>query len=218
MPCGERCLFLIRTDFFAFFFSRLSGADFNQTQRQFGVWLISLLAKCCGWQMHKPQIASIPVLLLIRLYLKQTHVHDYLSVCSEREISLDLLLKIIQTIFEVIILCYTLIMLLIEKGKFHCIWFWRKYSFWVGSWTFLCCGYSQLQIVFFCEDLETALGIYRSSLLRQMLRITLVLSLFLSFCRYCLMSVKGCFTDFHIDFGGTSVWYHVFKGGKVSVG
>lgn len=35
-------------------------------------------------------------------------------------------------------------------------------------------------------------------------------------CRYCLMSVKGCYTDFHIDFGGTSVWYHVFKGSKVS--
>ncbi|XP_031748498.1 lysine-specific demethylase 2B isoform X3 [Xenopus tropicalis] len=33
--------------------------------------------------------------------------------------------------------------------------------------------------------------------------------------KYCLMSVKGCFTDFHIDFGGTSVWYHVFRGGKV---
>ncbi|XP_067289341.1 lysine (K)-specific demethylase 2Bb isoform X2 [Pseudorasbora parva] len=33
--------------------------------------------------------------------------------------------------------------------------------------------------------------------------------------RYCLMSVKGCFTDFHIDFGGTSVWYHVFKGRKI---
>ncbi|XP_054936692.1 lysine-specific demethylase 2B [Physeter macrocephalus] len=32
---------------------------------------------------------------------------------------------------------------------------------------------------------------------------------------YCLMSVKGCFTDFHIDFGGTSVWYHVFRGGKI---
>uniref|UniRef100_A0A673AY18 Lysine-specific demethylase 2B-like n=1 Tax=Sphaeramia orbicularis TaxID=375764 RepID=A0A673AY18_9TELE len=29
------------------------------------------------------------------------------------------------------------------------------------------------------------------------------------------MSVKGCYTDFHIDFGGTSVWYHVFKGQKV---
>ncbi len=28
------------------------------------------------------------------------------------------------------------------------------------------------------------------------------------------MSVKGCFTDFHIDFGGTSVWYHVFRGGR----
>lgn len=33
--------------------------------------------------------------------------------------------------------------------------------------------------------------------------------------RYCLMSVKGCYTDFHIDFGGTSVWYHLFKGRKV---
>ena len=27
--------------------------------------------------------------------------------------------------------------------------------------------------------------------------------------KYCLMGVKGCYTDFHIDFGGTSVWYHV---------
>lgn len=34
--------------------------------------------------------------------------------------------------------------------------------------------------------------------------------------KYCLMSVKGCFTDFHVDFGGTSVWYHILKGGKVS--
>ncbi|EQB77362.1 lysine-specific demethylase 2B [Camelus ferus] len=34
--------------------------------------------------------------------------------------------------------------------------------------------------------------------------------------KYCLMSVKGCFTDFHIDFGGTSVWYHVFRGGKLA--
>ncbi|XP_029108495.1 lysine (K)-specific demethylase 2Bb isoform X3 [Scleropages formosus] len=33
--------------------------------------------------------------------------------------------------------------------------------------------------------------------------------------KYCLMSVKGCYTDFHIDFGGTSVWYHVHKGRKV---
>ena len=30
--------------------------------------------------------------------------------------------------------------------------------------------------------------------------------------RYCLMSVVGCFSDFHIDFGGTSVWYYQFKG------
>uniref|UniRef100_A0A673A4C2 Lysine (K)-specific demethylase 2Ab n=1 Tax=Sphaeramia orbicularis TaxID=375764 RepID=A0A673A4C2_9TELE len=29
------------------------------------------------------------------------------------------------------------------------------------------------------------------------------------------MSVQGCFTDFHIDFGGTSVWYHILRGGKV---
>ncbi|XP_065579671.1 lysine-specific demethylase 2A-like [Artemia franciscana] len=33
--------------------------------------------------------------------------------------------------------------------------------------------------------------------------------------KYCLMSVKGCYTDFHIDFGGTSVWYHIIRGGKV---
>lgn len=33
--------------------------------------------------------------------------------------------------------------------------------------------------------------------------------------RYCLMSVKGCYTDFHVDFGGTSVWYHIHRGGKV---
>ena len=33
--------------------------------------------------------------------------------------------------------------------------------------------------------------------------------------KYCLMSVAGCYTDFHIDFGGTSVWYHIVKGKKV---
>ncbi|KZF24406.1 Clavaminate synthase-like protein, partial [Xylona heveae TC161] len=31
---------------------------------------------------------------------------------------------------------------------------------------------------------------------------------------YCLMSVADCFTDFHIDFGGSSVFYHVLKGKK----
>lgn len=41
------------------------------------------------------------------------------------------------------------------------------------------------------------------------------LLLLFSHSRYCLMSVKGCYTDFHIDFGGTSVWYHLFKGRKV---
>ena len=29
------------------------------------------------------------------------------------------------------------------------------------------------------------------------------------------MSVAGCYTDFHLDFGGTSVWYHVLKGEKI---
>ncbi|KAG9468653.1 hypothetical protein GDO78_022253 [Eleutherodactylus coqui] len=32
---------------------------------------------------------------------------------------------------------------------------------------------------------------------------------------YCLMSVRGCYTDFHVDFGGTSVWYHILRGSKV---
>lgn len=33
--------------------------------------------------------------------------------------------------------------------------------------------------------------------------------------KYCLMSVKGSYTDFHIDFGGTSVWYHILRGKKM---
>lgn len=33
--------------------------------------------------------------------------------------------------------------------------------------------------------------------------------------KYCLMSVKDAYTDFHIDFGGTSVWYHVLRGEKI---
>ena len=31
---------------------------------------------------------------------------------------------------------------------------------------------------------------------------------------YCLMSVADCFTDFHIDFGGSSVYYHILRGRK----
>jgi F-box/leucine-rich repeat protein 10/11 len=31
---------------------------------------------------------------------------------------------------------------------------------------------------------------------------------------YCLTSAAGCYTDFHVDFGGTSVWYHVLNGEK----
>lgn len=32
---------------------------------------------------------------------------------------------------------------------------------------------------------------------------------------YCLTSTAGCYTDFHLDFGGTSVWYSVLSGSKV---
>uniref|UniRef100_A0A914C5T2 JmjC domain-containing protein n=1 Tax=Acrobeloides nanus TaxID=290746 RepID=A0A914C5T2_9BILA len=32
---------------------------------------------------------------------------------------------------------------------------------------------------------------------------------------FCLMGMQDSFTDFHIDFGGSSVWYHVFSGKKV---
>ena len=31
---------------------------------------------------------------------------------------------------------------------------------------------------------------------------------------YCLTSAAGCYTDFHVDFGGTSVFYHVHSGSK----
>ncbi len=33
--------------------------------------------------------------------------------------------------------------------------------------------------------------------------------------KFCLMSSAGSFTDFHVDFGGTSVWYHVYFGTKI---
>uniref|UniRef100_A0A8B9MB33 PHD finger protein 8 n=1 Tax=Accipiter nisus TaxID=211598 RepID=A0A8B9MB33_9AVES len=33
--------------------------------------------------------------------------------------------------------------------------------------------------------------------------------------KYCLMGARDSYTDFHIDFGGTSVWYHVLKGEKI---
>lgn len=33
--------------------------------------------------------------------------------------------------------------------------------------------------------------------------------------KYCLMGTMDSYTDFHIDFGGSSVWYHVFRGQKV---
>ncbi|CAJ0962955.1 unnamed protein product, partial [Mesorhabditis belari] len=32
---------------------------------------------------------------------------------------------------------------------------------------------------------------------------------------YCLMSPNKSYTDFHVDFGGSSVWYHVLRGQKI---
>lgn len=32
--------------------------------------------------------------------------------------------------------------------------------------------------------------------------------------KYCLLGTQGSFTDFHVDMGGTSVWYHVVRGAK----
>ncbi|KAK2713075.1 lysine-specific demethylase phf2-like isoform X2 [Artemia franciscana] len=32
--------------------------------------------------------------------------------------------------------------------------------------------------------------------------------------KYCLLSPAGAYTDFHVDFGGSSVWYHVLRGEK----
>ena len=33
--------------------------------------------------------------------------------------------------------------------------------------------------------------------------------------KYCLISAASSYTDFHIDFGGSSVWYHVCRGDKI---
>ena len=32
---------------------------------------------------------------------------------------------------------------------------------------------------------------------------------------YCLMGVANAWTDWHIDFAGSSVYYHIFRGAKV---
>ncbi|KAH7722425.1 Jmjc domain protein [Aphelenchoides avenae] len=32
---------------------------------------------------------------------------------------------------------------------------------------------------------------------------------------FCLLSMGGSFTDCHVDFGGSTVWYHVYKGKKI---
>lgn len=32
---------------------------------------------------------------------------------------------------------------------------------------------------------------------------------------YALMSPQDAYTDFHVDFGGSSVWYHIVSGCKV---
>ena len=36
-----------------------------------------------------------------------------------------------------------------------------------------------------------------------------------SFENYVLMGTKGSFTQWHIDMGGSSVWYHVHRGQKI---
>ncbi|KAF1758129.1 hypothetical protein GCK72_014587 [Caenorhabditis remanei] len=33
--------------------------------------------------------------------------------------------------------------------------------------------------------------------------------------QFCLSGMAGSYTDFHIDFGGSSVYYHIFKGKKI---
>ncbi|XP_046841097.1 lysine-specific demethylase 7A-like [Xenia sp. Carnegie-2017] len=33
--------------------------------------------------------------------------------------------------------------------------------------------------------------------------------------KYCLMGVENAYTDFHVDFGGSSVWYHLLWGEKI---
>ena len=35
------------------------------------------------------------------------------------------------------------------------------------------------------------------------------------FQHYCLVGVKGSYTDWHIDMAGTSVYYHIHKGKKL---
>jgi len=38
-----------------------------------------------------------------------------------------------------------------------------------------------------------------------------------SFMNYCLIGTKDSYTDWHIDLGGTSVWYHIHRGKKLFI-
>ena len=38
-----------------------------------------------------------------------------------------------------------------------------------------------------------------------------------SFMNYCLMGTKDSYTEWHIDLGGTSVWYHIHRGKKIFI-
>ena len=38
-----------------------------------------------------------------------------------------------------------------------------------------------------------------------------------SFLNYCLMGTKDSYTEWHIEFGGTSVWYHIHRGKKIFI-
>ena len=35
--------------------------------------------------------------------------------------------------------------------------------------------------------------------------------------KYCLIGTENSYTDFHIDFGGSSVWYHVLQVAHVTL-
>lgn len=50
-----------------------------------------------------------------------------------------------------------------------------------------------------------------------LLEATFVLLQYLQVLLYALMSPAGAYTDFHIDFGASSVWYHLISGRKTFV-
>ncbi|ANZ73386.1 BA75_01241T0 [Komagataella pastoris] len=74
-----------------------------------------------------------------------------------------------------------------------------------------------IQIPRFVKDIDIVDCLWSSSVFQDHLNSHAINVTKPKVTKYCLMSVENSFTDFHIDFGGTSVYYTVLRGRKTFI-